>query len=584
MKRNVFVWLVLLVFVLSACTAPAAPTPQSAEPQKVVETVIVEKEKVVAPPPATNSIGKLLPPDAAPPEKQVLRLMCDERKHMDASANQYDASLACGAAWLWDRLVTLDENYKLVPAAADSWEPSADGLSWTFHLQKDAVWSDGSPVTAADFEYALKRQLDPKTGSSWGWFYYDIKNAEAVNSGTVPPDELGVKATDDYTLVVTTTSPTPYLPMLMAFPSSAPVPRKMVEQHGMQWSTSPETCLTNSSFKLEEWSKGQRIVLGLNPQYKGRNKATIEKIIFTFGDPDTMFPSYQAGEIDGIHADAEFPVLVSAPNLKVIEKDPKLSRELYKFPYLGVEYIFFPSKPPFDDIKVRQAFSHAIDRDKLTQVALGGLGSPAFGMIPPGIPGYPGNALDEIQKYDPELAKKLLAEAGFPDGKGFPEQEFWVREPDQTMKAAAEMIQSMVKENLGIELKIMPVEKKVYVDVMRKKEMPLSVIHWMYDYVDPSDFLNLVWHSEKGRHTWKNEGFDKITDKAMGNPNTEERLKQYQEANKILSEDVAAVFLWYPVHTQMWKSYVKGIGEDAYGYMWVPYYYLGIHNLYIAQE
>ncbi len=570
--------LILIMVLVAGCATPAATPPA------VGANATPAEGEATTSGPYVNSVGKVLPADAAPPEQQVLRLMGDERKHMDISASNYDASSACGAVWMWERLVSLDENYEVVPACADSWEMAEDGLSWTFNLQPGLTWSDGSPLTAADFEYGMKRQLDPKTGSSFGWFYADIKNAGPVYAGQLPPDQLGVVAKDDVTLVIETEGVVPYLPMLMAFPSGAPVPRKMVEQYGDQWSTNPETCLTNGPYKLEEWTKGQRIVLTLNPNYKGRYKGSIEKMIFTFGMTDAMFTAYQAGEIDGIHADAEFANLISASDLKVIERDPKLSAELLRFPYLGVQYIFFPDEEPFDDIRVRQAFSHAIDRDKLVQVALGGLGVPAFGMLPPGMPGYPGDALNDIQRYDPELARQLLADAGYPDGKGFPVQEFWVREPDQSLKTACEMIQAMLKENLGVDIQIMPQEKKVFVDVLGKKEMPLAIVHWMYDYVDPSDFLNVVWHSEKGRHTWKNAEFDALVDEAMGETDAEKRIELYQQANRVLSEDVGAVFLWYPTHTQMWKPYVKGIQKDLFGYARVPYAYLGMMDLYIAQQ
>jgi len=530
-----------------------------------------------------NSIGVVLPPDAAPPEEQVLRTMCIERRHLDVALDLYDASTSCGAAYLWERLTMLDENYNVVPGVAERWELTEDGLGWVFHL-REAYWSDGSPVTAHDFEYALKRQLSPEAASSWAWFYYDIKNAKAYNEGKVGPEALGVKALDDHTLLIETETFCPYLPMLMAFPSSAPVPKKMVEAHGDLWTTKPEWCLTNSTFKLEEWTKGKRIVITLNPYYKGIHKAYLEKIILYFGAPETHFPAYQAGEIDAVYCTSD-ATLITPADLEVIRKDPELSKEVYIFPYLGTWYIFFDTfHPPFDNLKVRQAISHSIDREAICEVALGGLGTPAYGMLPPGMPGYQGEALKDIQRYDPELARELMAEAGYPDGKGFPVMELWLRGPSTTTKAAAEMIAAMLKQNLGIEVKIRPVEKKLYSDALIRGEVDFSLISWLYDYVDPSDFLDVVWHSEKGRHEWKNDEFDRLIEAARMERDPERRLELYRQAERILVEDVGGVFLWHPMNAQMWQDYVRGLKTDRYGYTYCPYYNLGMQGLYIAKH
>ena len=498
------------------------------------------------------------------------------------SATFYQSAKSCGAVQLWERLVMLDENNKVVPGVATTWELAPDGLSWTFHLRPDAKWSDGSPLTAGDFEYALKRQLDPKTGSDFTWFYSDIKNAGKVSNGELPPDQLGIKAVDDQTLVVETEGKVLYLPQIMAFPSSAPVPRKIVEQVGANWTLDPKTALSNGPWKLEEFTPGKRIVIGPNPNYVGDHVPNIERFTFLPGPGTTDFPAYRAGDVDGLFADQDTTVL-SPADYKMVTNDTSLRRELYAYPYMATRYVFFdPTVKPWDNLKVRQAISHALDRDAMIQVIYSGLGQPAYGMLPPGIPGYPGDALNETQKYDPELAKKLLAEAGYPDGQGFPEVELWYKTYEEALPLSAQMIQAMLKENLNIDIKLRPTEKKVFNTSFDEGQIDFGIQNWEYDYVDPSNFLN-VWNPALGRHKeWNNAEFNKLTNEAAGNPDLEKRLQMYTDANRILSEDVGGAFLYHWGHAQMWKPYVQGIPTDAQGNTRVPYYNLGMNDIYVT--
>ena len=570
----VAVVVLVTTMLLSACMVPAQQT-QTVEAEK---TVVVQ----VTAEPAKNAWGKVLPAGAAPPDQQVLTLPCQEGKDMDVSATFYQSAKSCGAVQLWERLVMLDENNKVVPGVATTWELAPDGLSWTFHLRPDAKWSDGSPLTAGDFEYALKRQLDPKTGSDFTWFYSDIKNAGKVSNGELPPDQLGIKAVDDQTLVIETEGKVLYLPQIMAFPSSAPVPRKIVEQVGANWTLDPKTALSNGPWKLEEYLPGKRIVIGPNPNYVGEHVPNVERFTFLPGPGTNDFPAYRAGDVDGLFADQDTTVL-SPADYKMVTNDTSLRRELYAYPYMATRYVFFdPTVKPWDNLKVRQAISHALDRDAMIQVIYSGLGQPAYGMLPPGIPGYPGDALNETQKYDPELAKKLLAEAGYPDGKGFPEVELWYKTYEEALPLSAQMIQAMLKENLNIDVKLRPTEKKVFNTSFDEGQIDFGIQNWEYDYVDPSNFLN-VWNPALGRHKeWNNAEFNKLTNEAAGYPDLEKRLQMYTDANRILSEDVGGAFLYHWGHAQMWKPYVQGIPTDAQGNTRVPYYNLGMNEIYVT--
>jgi oligopeptide transport system substrate-binding protein len=591
-KRGSSLILVLCLFittVLSSCVTTATTTQENA-------TAVPTQEGETPAPAATSaeptelpsnvtSLGRALPEDAAPRDQQVLHLLGVERKHLDVNVNLYDSAMESGAAFLWERLTMLDKNNELVPGAAESWELSEDGLTWTFHLREDGMWSDGSPVTAHDFEYAFKRGLNPENGGVWSWYYYDIKGVADYAEGVSDDwDLVGIKAIDDLTLAIETGDVILYLPLLMAFPTGAPVPEKMVEQYGMEWTTDPETCLTNSAWKLAEWTKGRRIVLELNPYYTGEYPAYLEQIIITLGAQENYFTSYQADEIDVMHANGDYQ-MVSPADLTVIEADTDLAEELYSSPELTTWYLFFKTtEPPFDSLEVRQAFSHAIDRETIVATTLKGVAVPAYTMLPPGMPGYNGDELKDVQNYDPTLARELLADAGYPDGEGFPDVELWLREPSTEVLATAEAIQAMLKENLGIEISIQSQEKKVYTDNLSKNEIPFSLISWAYDYIDPSDFLNLVWDSQSGRHDWENAEFDELVRAAKSERDVAERLDLYRQAEKILVEDVGAIFVWHPITYQMWKPYVLGVEPDNEGYLKILYYNTGMQSLYIAEH
>ncbi len=583
---QLFGLLIVTVLLLTSC-APAAPQVVTVqETVEVIKEVEVEVEKVVEVEkgPVTNIWGKAMPVDAAPPEEQVLTLPCVEGKHMDIAASFYETSKSCGAVFLWERLVMMDVNNKPVPGVATDWSLSEDGLTWTFNLRKDAKWSDGSPVTAGDFEYSLKRQLTPATGGSFTWFYSDIKNANKVVNGEVDPEELGVKAVDDYTLEITTEAKTLYLPEIMAFPTSAPVPKKVVEEVGANWSMDPATALSNGPWKMTKYEPGREIVLEPNEFYVGEHAPYIQKFIFKPSDGKNDFPAYQAGEVDGLFADQDITP-VTPVTYRYVKEDPNLRRELYAFPYFASRYIYVdPTVKPFDDIKVRQALAHAIDRDALIQVIYDGLGDPSYGLLPVGFPSYVPDALNKYQELDVELAKSLLAEAGYPGGAGFPEIELAVKTDDETKVRTAEMVQAMFKENLGIDIKLRPLDADIYNVERGEGKIDFGIDNWEYDYVDPSNFLN-IFNPNLGRHKdWNNAEYNELTEKAAGWDNPEERTKMYEDANELLSKEVGALFLYHWGHAQMWKPWVKGLSVNELGYSRVPYYHLGMHNVYVTPK
>jgi ABC-type oligopeptide transport system substrate-binding subunit len=535
-------------FSLSYATAACMPVAPGAEVGKSPNASGAAAEKVV------NSLGVELPPDAAPLDQQVWRTTAIEGKHFDTARNEYE-----GFAYE-DTIETLtkrDGDGAYHPAAADSWETSQDGRTWTFHLRQGAKWSDGEPVTADDFVFSLVRYEDPKMANPYAWFLNNIENAEAFNKGQVKVEDYGVKKIDTYTFSITTTEPIPYFLDIVNWHYL--VPKHMVEKNGDAWADSPATAVSNGPFIIKEWNRGKNVIYGLNPHYDGKWKPKLEGMEHTIipqaGAP--LLQMYQAGEIDTVYG-------LLGDQLAQVLQDPVLKKEVFSETSFVTAYLFFnDQKPPFNDLKVRQAISHAIDREAIAKDVMQGLDVAAYGHLPTGFPCSQNTDPEfrKIQGYDPALAKKLLAEAGFPDGKGFPEYELWTRQGQFVREAEA--IQNMLKENLGIQVKPKDVERAFYMDKLSAHAIDFGLIPWGADFIDPSNFMD--WWTTQGRHTWKNEDFNKLVNEARSLLDTQKRCQLYNQAEKILASDVGGVFVVYPVSGTAYKSYIGDIPINKNG-------------------
>ncbi len=527
--------------------------------------------------PVVNSIGKEMPPDAAPLDQQVFRYTLVEPLTFDVSINIYEGQ---GALTLFERLVMLDKNLELVGAAASSWEQSADGLRWTFKLRPDGRWSDGRTVTAHDFEYTYKRFLDPAVASPYAFFYYEIKGARPFNQGSVTdPSTVGVRALDDFTLEIETEKPCPYLPFIVAFTGSGPVPRWQVEKHGARWSEAGNL-VANASYTLSEWQKGRQATLTLNPYYTGPHKGYLEKIvqIFTTGHPGT--PPYENDEIDYLR--------VMLTDLPFIENHPTLKSELAFYAFPETWYLFFKTRePPFDDVRVRRAISQSIDREALCSVVLRNTGVPAYSMLPPKFPGSADASIRAVQAYDTDRARALLAEAGYPGGKGFPTIDFWIGKSNPQISYTAQAIQAMLGNTLGLRLRMRGSEDKVYRDNMYEWNIPMGLGGFNADYPDPNNLLGMVWRSQPrgfGRQDWRNDDFDRLIDAAADEMDHDKRMNMYQEAERILVEDVGGAFLYHNLTVDLRKPYLKGLEVNKFGYAMFSWIGIMHTEMYIARH
>ena len=528
---------------------------------------------ISAVPPGPNTVGKVMPPDAAPLDQQIYRWLLIEPTSLDANVAIYQAQ---SGVFAFEGLTWLNHDSELVPGAADRWESSEDGTIWTFYLRKDAKWSDGRPVTAHDFVYTFIRAVDPASANVYAFFYYPIKGAKAFSQGkTKDRSTIGVRAVDDYTLVIETDGPCPYLPQITAFTGSGAVPRWQVEKYEEKW-TEPEYCVTNSTFKLERWDAGQSFEFVLNPYYNGPQKAYLERLIGTFIGAETAVSTlpYENNEVDFQR--------VMAREIPALRNHPVLGMELAFYSAFDTYFLIFNTEEkPFDDLRVRQAISHVIDREVLSNVVLQGTATPAYSMLPPGYPGDAGHTLDNIQRYDPDAGRKLLAEAGYPNGRGFPRKDLILRGAD--MKHAAEAIQQMIKDQLNVNLSINILEARTYSTALYQWKLPISIGSFSQDYPDPNNMLATVWRSQPkpfGRQPWKNEAFDKLVDDAAREMNQEKRAIMYADAQRILVEDVGGAFLFFNKEASLRKPWLKGFKRNKVG----EYPYRNLIDIYIANN
>ncbi len=506
--------------------------------------------------PAASSAA--LPADAAAADQQVYVVTTsNEAKVLDF----YEAVYARPAiADLFsDPLVRLSKDNTIVPGAALSWKGSDDGKTWTFNLDKDLVWSDGNPVTADDYVKTLQYGADPKHAWDFTWYFQGIITGwDDAIAGKIPLDQLGVKrGADANTLVITTQLPAPYLPAMLLY--SWPLSKAALEKSGPLYNTRPETAVSAGPFILNQWIKDQQIVYTRNTKYKGKMTPALTKIVLKVADQKTDFTAYQNGEID-------FTGTLAPADIKVATSDPTISKEIYpSFQDFRTTYIFFDvTQPPFDNLKVRQAFSHVIDRDAIQKAILGPAGSPAYSWLAPGFPAAQGEALKDIQKYDLAAAKQLMTEAGFPNGQGFPKQTMWLRNASALDQAVANAIASSIKQNLGIDVEVSNKDTKLFMDNLTAKPTKVAFGYLSYgmDFVDPFNMLS-VWQSG-GRHSWTNKDFDqKVKDAAAFTGASDQRIKMFQDAEKILVSDVPGAFIYHTTQVQLLKPYVKGEALEA---------------------
>lgn len=454
------------------------------------------------------------------------------------------------------------------PAVAESWSVSKDGLVYTFRLRSNAKWSDGSSVTAQDFVYAYNRILSRKLGSQNAYMLYCMKSAEKFNKGIISDfNEVGVKAINDHALQITLEKPTPYFLSLITHMSWFPVQKKNIEkfgdmdQRGTKW-TLPGNLVGNGPFVLKSWEINKVIKVTKNPYYWDADRVKLNEIdFFPINDNQAEERSFRAGQLH---------LTYTVPSSK-IDYYQKNKPDLIKItPYLGTYYTMFNvEKPPFDNLLVRKAFSFAIDRKKLAEDVLKGGKVPANSFTPPNTAGYTSSS--ELP-YDVKLARKYLADAGYPDGKGFPRIEIMYNTSERN-RQIAEAIQAMLQKNLNIKVELINKEWKMYLDSFRTRDFFLATASWIGDYNDPLTFLDM-WTSGSGnnRARWFDKGYDKLINEASACSTQKDRFSLFEKAENMLMDQAPIIPLYYYTSMALLNPNLKGwypniLDHHPYKYM-----------------
>jgi len=470
----------------------------------------------------------------------------------------------------FEGLTRIGKDGNIVAGAAESWETSPDGLVWTFHIRKDAKWSDGKDVTANDFIYAWKRTVDPKTAADYAYYIYFIKNGEKINAGEADIDTLGVKALDEKTLEVTLENPCPFFTEIVAFPALVPQREDIVSADKDKWALNPSTYIGNGPYKLTAWEHDSKITFEKNDNYWDKDSIVAPKIEwYLMNDQNAILSAFKNGQVvyaKNIPSD-ELAAEKQAGNLKIQ-------------PLLGTYYLdFVNNKPPFDNVKVRKAFSLAIDRNYLVETVKKGGEKPATGYVPYGIsdinpePDFRTTGGDYIsvkpEDYEKNVqeAKKLLAEAGYPDGKGFPKVTFGLNS-GAGHEPIAEAVQQMWKENLGVEVEILAQEWNVFQQSRKDGVYNINRNGWIGDYMDASTFLDMFTTGiGQNNAKYSNPKYDELISSARKEADPAKRIQFYHEAEKLLMDDAAIAPLYYYTEPVVISPKLQGVVNTKLGFV-----------------
>ncbi|MDI1250638.1 MAG: peptide ABC transporter substrate-binding protein [Lacunisphaera sp.] len=459
------------------------------------------------------------------------------------------------AVALFEGLCALDERTSQpVPAAAERWVVSANGLVYTFHLRPTARWSNGDPLTAHDFVASWRRALAPSLAAEYAYLLYPLKNAAAFNAGKLTgPAAIGAEALDDRTLRLTLERPTPYLPALTAQPAWFPVNPRVLAKFGdlnqrlPAW-TRPGNLIGNGPFTLAEWTPNARLVVAQNPAYWDAAAVRLQRIVFLpTENPEVDERNYRAGQVH---------VTYSLPTAKIEVYRATDPAALRLDPFLQAIFLRFnTTRPPFGDASVRRALSLAIDRAALATHVLRGAGTPATTFTPPDCAGYTA-AAGVPTDYDD--ARRLLAAAGFPDGRGLPTLDLQVRN-DEYQPRLAEVLQAAWKKELGVNLTITPLEQKTWVQNQQSLNYTLSGAGWIGDFVDPVTFLDLFVSGGGNNWTgWADPAYDRLIDQAARTADPAARHGFFQQAEARLLEQAPVAPVYFGIRAYLLHPAVRG--------------------------
>lgn len=457
------------------------------------------------------------------------------------------------------------------PGVAERWEFSADRRVITFHLREDALWSNGDQMTAHDYVWSWQRALNPAMGNLYAYMLYPVRNAEAFATGQIDDfHEVGVKALDDRTLQVTLTEPTPFFLQLMDHYSTFALHRPTIEKFGKatdrftRW-TRVENIVSNGAFRLTEWKLNRRISMAKSDTYWDRDNVKLNGVVFY--PTENIVSEERMFRVGQLHYTQTIP-LDKIPVYQAMENSPYVQA-----PYLGTYFFLInTTRPPVDDVRVRKALSMSIDRQKLNDTVLQKSNVPAYSITPPGTLGYEPPKLFD---YDPEQARQLLADAGFPDGQGWPGLEL-IYNTSESHRKIAVALQQMWKDVLNIQVTISNQEWKVYLDSVTQMEFDIARRGWIGDYVDPNNFLDLYLTDGGNNNTgFSDPRYDEMITKLAPQAKTrEERFAIFKEAETMLMEQMPILPIYTYTSKHLIHPSVKGLPANLMDSLNLKYVWL----------
>lgn len=544
----------MLGAVLAACRG-ASEAPESVTEAPAAATT-------PTPPPPTPNIAATATVIA---QLQSLRMPITEPPTLDP-ALATDHSSVQVAIQLFEGLTEIDGAGQPAPLGAERWEVADDGRTYTFFLRADRLWSDGTPVTAADYVWAWRRAIDPRTAADYATLLYPIKNAPRIHGERLDSALLGVTARDTRTLVVNLEEPLAHFPRLTSLVTFAPLKKEPLERHGDRW-IRPENIVTNGPFRLLEWQHDRQIVLGRNPTYPSADRLMPRATLSIFPDDGAaaVLAAYESGTLDvfGTGASFETPpadaerILADAASRPTVLTTPQ-SGTLF----LAVNH----RRPHLQDARVRRALGQVIEREKVLRDVLKRVGSPAHALLPDGIAGR-----DDTRwpAEDVGAARAALADAGFLDGKDFPTISFAFNVSPQWTQLG-EYLRQRYKDTLGIELKLEPMEWTAFMRWRRGEEWSkngdLARGGWFSDYEDPYNWYNQIWDGREDAASfnagWQHDLYDAYVREAAVTFDRAERIKLYSQAEEILATEYPSIPIFYYASRTLVRPYVTGFEPE----------------------
>lgn len=515
----------------------------------------------------TEAAGSEAAGEAQKAEGNVLRyVMSSEPETLDPNMNNYADSSNVLLNLFTGLYQYSADGTGVEPACAESHTVSEDGLTYTFKLREGLKWSDGSPLTAADFEYSWKRELKQETASAAAWQLYYIKNGEAYNNGQCEADEVGVKAIDDTTLEVVLNNPTPYFVNLTAANNFAPVKKEAVEGAEV-WTKSADTYVCNGPFMMAEIRPQEGYSLVKNPNYVFADTVALDGVEMIFIEQaEAALSAYNAGDVDAMSNR-------SIETQAMTQYDG--SEELHSYDLIGTSYYDFNCEKEYMTKEVRKALSMAISRDTINQVAVPSKPKSAYAFVPFGIP-YAEEAEDFRTKIgnnliteDVEAAKQLLADAGYPNGEGLPTLQLIITNTKEN-KDKAQILQALWKENLGVSVDIVTFESKVYWDEHGAGNFDIAFDGWTGDYPDPNTNLSIFNKSRMEKECrWRSEEalrYNDLLEEAATLADNNARMELFVEMEQILMDEMPVMPLYFRNTMALVKPHVKGFTCDNSGH------------------